>query len=114
VRFSGFVLASPRAGEAHVRQKKKGDENMKLNVKAFALTCALIWGIGLFLITWWIILFDGATGDVTFLGRVYRGYNISAAGSIVGLVWAFVDGLIGGAIFAWLYNLITTRSSSKQ
>ncbi len=86
---------------------------MKLNVKAFALTCALIWGIGLFLITWWIILFDGATGEVTFLGRVYRGYNISAVGSIVGLVWGFVDGLIGGALFAWLYNLITTRSTRQ-
>ena len=34
---------------------------MKLNVKAFALTCAIIWGLGLFLMTWWLILFDGAT-----------------------------------------------------
>lgn len=87
---------------------------MKLNVRAFALACALIWGFGLFLITLWIILFDGATGDVTFLGRVYRGYSISITGSIIGLVWAFADGLIGGAIFAWLYNLITKHSSSKQ
>jgi hypothetical protein len=82
---------------------------MKLNVKAFALTCALVWGIGLFLITWWVILFDGATGEVMFLGRVYRGYNISAAGSIIGLVWATVDGLIGGAIFAGIYNMFSSR-----
>ena len=87
---------------------------MKLNVKAFALTCAVIWGLGLFLITWWIIVFGGATGETTFIGRVYLGYCISPLGSIIGLVWAFVDGLIGGAIFAWLYNLITTRTSSTQ
>jgi hypothetical protein len=87
---------------------------MKLNVRAFALTCALVGGLGLFLITWWIILFEGATGDVTFIGRVYRGYNVSATGSIIGLAWAFLDGLIGGAIFAWCYNLITTRCPSKE
>ena len=79
---------------------------MKLNVMAFALTTGIIWGIGLFLLTWWIIMFDGATGDPTLIGRVYRGYTISAGGSFIGLIWAFVDGLIGGGIFAWLYNRI--------
>ncbi len=87
---------------------------MKLNVKAFALTCALIWGIGLFLVTWWIIAFDGAGGDVTFIGRVYRGYSISPAGSVIGLLWGLIDAGIGGAVFAWLYNFITTRTKDKQ
>ena len=87
---------------------------MKLNVKAFALTCAIIWGVGLFVITWWIIVFGGATGEPTFIGRVYLGYCISPLGSLIGLAWAFVDGLIGGAIFAWLYNLITTRTSGVK
>ena len=87
---------------------------MKLNVKAFALTCGLVWGLGLMMLTWWIMLFEGATGDVTFLGRLYRGYNISFTGSIIGLVWAFFDGAIGGAIFAWLYNLIASRISKDQ
>ena len=84
---------------------------MKLNVKAFALACGLLWGIGLFLLTWWIIAFDGITGEATFIGRLYRGYNISPMGSIIGLVWAFIDAFIGGAVLAWLYNLISKRSS---
>ena len=82
---------------------------MKLNVWAFGLTCALLWGLGLFVLTWWIIAFDGQTGEATLIGRIYRGYSISALGSVIGLVWAFFDGLIGGAIFAWLYNLIAGR-----
>jgi len=82
---------------------------MKLNVKAFALTCGLWWGFGLFLLTWWIIYFDGATGDPTLIGRLYRGYNISPTGSVIGLIWAFFDGLVGGAIFAWLYNMISGK-----
>ncbi len=82
---------------------------MKLNVKAFALTCAIVWGFGLFALTWWVIAFDGATGEPTLIGRLYRGYSISAAGSVIGLVWAFFDALVGGAVFAWLYNLIVSR-----
>jgi len=84
---------------------------MRLNVKAFALTCGLVWGLGVLLLTWWIIAFEGTTEEITFLGRIYRGYNISPVGSIVGMLWALADGAIGGLIFAWLYNLIATRTS---
>jgi len=83
---------------------------MKLDVKAFALTCGLVWGFAIFLLTWWIIAFDGATGDPTFIGKLYRGYTLSPAGSLIGLAWALVDGAIGGAVFAWLYNFLVGRS----
>ena len=43
---------------------------------------------------------------MTFIGLVYRGYSISAMGSLIGLAWGFCDGLVGGVVFAWLYNLI--------
>lgn len=82
---------------------------MRLNVKAFALTCGLVWGFGLFLLTWWIMVFEGSTREITLIGQVYRGYSISPLGSIFGLIWALIDGMIGGAIFAWLYNLIASR-----
>ena len=87
---------------------------MKLNVKAFAYTCALFWGLGLFLITWWFMIFEGASGDTTLIGRVYIGYNISPVGSLIGLLWATVDGLILGAIFAWLYNFILSKITSAS
>lgn len=54
----------------------------------------------IFFLTWWIIIFEGATGDITFIGHIYRGYNVSPVGSIFGLIWGFFDALIGGAIFA--------------
>ena len=74
---------------------------MKLNVKAFALTCGALWGLGLFLVTWWIIAFDGASSGPTFVGSIYRGYTVTAMGSVIGLAWGLADGAIGGAIFAW-------------
>ena len=87
---------------------------MKLVVKAFALTCGIIWGLGLFIFTWRIISFDGVTGETTFIGRLYRGYSISPSGSFIGLVWALVDGTVGGAVFAWFYNLLAVLFTSPQ
>lgn len=93
------------------RLQKRGPV-MKLNVRAFALTCGLIWGLGLFCCTWWVMLFEGATGERTVIGLMYRGYDISPIGALIGLAWAFPDGLIGGLIFAWLYNLLSGRPAA--
>jgi hypothetical protein len=83
--------------------------HMKLNIKAFALTCGIVWALSLFLLTWWLIAFGGSTGTPTLISKVYLGYTISPIGSVIGLVYAFVDALIGGAIFAWLYNKIVGK-----
>ena len=83
---------------------------MKLNVLALGLACGLIWGLGLFIITWWIIMFDGQQpGDTLVLGRIYRGYELTTRGSLFGLLWGLGDGFIGGVIFAWLYNMLAGR-----
>lgn len=83
---------------------------MKLNVLALGLACGLIWGLGLFIITWWIIAFDGQQpGETLVLGRIYRGYELTTTGSLLGLLWGFFDGLVGGMIFAWLYNFLAGR-----
>ncbi len=77
---------------------------MKLNVLAFALTCGLVWGLGVFCLAWWVMAFEGATGDPMVLGHIYRGFNVSPLGSVIGLVWALFDGFITGALVAWVYN----------
>jgi hypothetical protein len=87
---------------------------MKLNIKSFALSCGIVWGLGLFLLTWWFIAFDGATGEPTLIGKLYRGYTVSPIGSVIGLVYAFFDALIGGAIFAWLYNKIARCAKDEK
>lgn len=86
---------------------------MKLDVRAFAIAAALVWGLAVFLLTWWLIFLDGSTGEIPEIGRVYLGYNISPLGSIVGLGWAVFDGFIGGAVLAWIYNQVITRLPEK-
>lgn len=87
---------------------------MKFNVKALALTSGILWGLSLFIMTWWIIFFDGATGEATFIAKVYRGYNISPVGSFIGLAWGICDGIICGAIFGWFYNCVSNYLSKKK
>ncbi len=82
---------------------------MQLNVKKIAFTTAILWGLFIFGLTWWIIFFEGQTREKTLIGKVYRGYSISAPGSVVGALWGFADGLLGGALFAWIFNFLTRR-----
>jgi hypothetical protein len=82
---------------------------MKLHVLAFALACGFIWGVGVFFLAWWVMAFEGVTGDLMVLGHVYRGFNISPLGSIIGLVWGLCDGFIGGLLLAAAYNFLVDR-----
>jgi hypothetical protein len=67
-----------------MNQRTKGERN-ETEYEGFALAFALVWGFGLLCLTWWIIAFDGATGETTLIGRLYRGYNMSSSGSVIGL-----------------------------
>ena len=88
---------------------------MKINIKAFAIAVGIWWGLGLFALTWWMILFHGATGEPTLIGWLYPGYTVSPSGSFIGLAWGLADGLVGGAVLAWLYNFVSSRfSRTKQ
>jgi len=85
---------------------------MKLNVGAFALAFGIWWGVGLFIATWWLIAAGAEPGAEIFIDRFYAGYSITPLGSLVGLAWAFLCGLICGGILAWLYNFFCTRMGS--
>ena len=85
---------------------------MKLSVRSFAFTCAIILGVGIFLLTWWLIILYGSSGDTIVLSTFYPGYKVSALGSLIGLGYGIVDGLIIGAVFAWLYNALVPKKSA--
>ncbi len=77
---------------------------MKLNIKSFALTCGILWGLAVLLGTWWLLIWGSPGEIISKLSAFYIGYSYSWSGAVIGLLWGFVDGLIVGAIFAWLYN----------
>ena len=77
-----------------------------LSIRSVALTLGIIGGASMFLLAWWLIIIGNAEGPTTLFERVYIGYSFTPLGSVIGAAWGFVDFGIGGAIFAWLYNLI--------
>ncbi|MFP4250106.1 MAG: bacteriophage holin [Armatimonadota bacterium] len=86
---------------------------MRLNVKAFTVACGLIWGFGVLAFTWWRLIFESRGEDDTILGHIYRGYELTPIGSLIGFVWALFDGAAGGLTFSWLYNKLADRIPMK-
>jgi hypothetical protein len=87
---------------------------MKLSIKSLALASGILWGVamlgmGLANLIW-------ANYGQVFLqtmASAYPGYHAtrSIAEVIVGTLYGFVDGLIAGAVFAWLYNQFAKASA---
>ena len=80
---------------------------MKLNTKAMSLTSAIFWGAAMLLVGLGNLIWQGYGQQfLETVSSIYPGYHAtrSVAEVIIGTLYAFVDGLIGGAVFAWLYN----------
>jgi hypothetical protein len=80
---------------------------MRLNTRAFALTCGIFWGATILVATVWLLAFGYQGEQIRTLDHFYFGYSFSYVGAVIGAVWGFVDGAIGGWIFAWLYNKLS-------
>ena len=77
---------------------------MRLNAKAMAISIGILWGASVFLATVWILI-TGSGGDtMSKLNVFYIGYSVSWGGAFIGLVYGFIDGLIGGFLVVLLYN----------
>ena len=87
---------------------------MKFSIKALALTSGILWGLAM-LAMGLANLMSGNYGQqfLQTMSSVYPGYHVtrSIAGVVVGALYGTVDGLIGGAIFAWLYNQFARPSA---
>jgi hypothetical protein len=80
----------------------------RLKTEALALVCAVIGGMGLFLMTAWLVLKDGpqAGAHLQLLSNYFIGYSVSWGGSVVGLLYgALTGGIMGWAVGA-IYNMV--------
>ena len=84
---------------------------MNLDVRRFALAGGIYWGLGFFFLG---IMghYGWGTKVVDVLSSVYIGYSTTFIGAIIGGIWGFVDALIAGALFAWLYNRLLGRRAA--
>jgi len=84
---------------------------VQFDVRAFALTTAFFFA-GTVAVVGAVNAMSPGYGQpvLDLFASLYPGY--SATGTLtdwlVGIVIALVDGVIGGAVFAWLYNRLST------
>lgn len=87
---------------------------MKFDVKALALAGAIMWG-AIVLLMALVNLICGCYGQhfLEMLSSWYPGYHAtrSIVEVLIVTVYAFFDGLIGGAVFGWLYNRLAQTAS---
>jgi hypothetical protein len=89
---------------------------MKIDIKAMALTLALVWGaFGMFLTGVGSVILPGY--GQTFLdamASVYPGYTAepSFGQAVIGGLYGVLDGAGVGALVAWLYNTLAARSGN--
>ncbi len=84
---------------------------MRLNLKALALSCGILWALCLFLVTLISLGTGYADAFLEVVASVYPGYSVSALGLILGLIYALVDGAIAALIFGWVYNLFVGKQA---
>jgi len=85
---------------------------MRFQVTAFSLAFAIIWAGCILLVGLAEMIWPSyGRAFLDFAASIYPGYHPgSGFGSVlVGTSYGFVDGAIGGAVFAWIYNMFANR-----
>lgn len=82
----------------------------KLSIKGFSAAAGILWGTALLFVG--LINLIVPTYGLTFLwfaSSIYPGYKAepSLVSVLIGTAYAFLDGLIVGALFAWIYNFVS-------
>jgi len=80
----------------------------KLNVKALAVGLGVSWAVCMLFVGWASILGWGVK-FVEVMSSVYIGFAPTFLGGVIGAIWGFIDGAIGGAIIALVYNAIAKK-----
>lgn len=79
---------------------------LRLNATIHGISTGIIFGLGLFVATNWLVLEGGPNvgPHLALLGEFLIGYRVSFVGSLIGLGYGLVVGFVLGYIVALTYN----------
>ena len=82
----------------------------RIHANILALIFAIICGLGLFVMTVWLLIKGGehVGPHLELLGQYFIGYSVTWAGSVIGLFYGAVFGGICGWLIGMIYNLIVS------
>ena len=81
-----------------------------LNIKVFGLSFGLLFGLGVFIATNWLVIKGGDPPGphLSLLGQYFIGYRVTLFGSFIGFTYGFVVGAVSGKLIAWIYNKLAS------
>ena len=79
---------------------------LRLNARAWGIAIGLLFGLGLFLATAFLVLRGGQQvgPHLSLLGVFLPGYQVSIGGAFIGFAYAFVIGYATGRMIGLVYN----------
>ena len=80
----------------------------RIKTNALAVVCAIIGGLGLFMMTVWLLIKDGPNvGEhLRLLSNYFIGYSVTWWGSVVGLFYGALCGGVLGWSVGTIYNKV--------
>lgn len=96
-------------GNNHLaREEKLFSGILMLNAKVLGLALGVIFGLGIFVATNWLVIKGGARvgPHLILLSQYFIGYRVTFFGSFIGAAYGFALGTICGALIGWIYNKI--------
>ena len=87
-----------------------------LNAIVQGVSTGLFAGIGLFIVTAWLIVKGGETvgPHLGLLGQYFIGYTVTWSGAFIGLIYAFALGYCIGYTYARIYNWVVEKKLSRK
>lgn len=82
----------------------EGRKACRLSPCALAVAMGITWSLAVLIIGLAAMNFDYGKPFVELFSSLYLGYGATLKGSMIGALWALIDGFIAAVIFAWIYN----------
>lgn len=77
----------------------------RLSICGLGIALGVSWAIGMLVMgIFWKLGYGGAM--MSSFSSMYVGLAATPIGILIGMIWAFIDGFIGGVIIAWIYNKV--------
>jgi len=80
----------------------------KLDAWALGASAGIVWALCILVVAIGA-KFGYGTGWIDLFSEFYIGFGTDVTGILIGALWAFVDGVIGGALLATFYNLFNDK-----
>ncbi|MEX0961665.1 MAG: bacteriophage holin [Simkaniaceae bacterium] len=108
MRKTFFIEFKKKRSDREDMKENKKIKGQPFNIPSFTLALGITWSFSI-LMAGWLAAFGWGPPFVEVMGSFYIGYEPTFIGAIIGAIWAFFDGAIGGLIFSLFYNFFIVK-----